>query len=116
MKLVIIESPYAGNVDRNLRYLRACLKDSLQRGESPYASHGLLTQPGVLDDNDTNERALGIKAGYEWYRVADAAVFYCDLGWSPGMKLSAEHVKYNAIPFEFRELGGDWGALGEVSK
>lgn len=41
MRRVIIESPYHGNVERNLRYLRACLRDSLLRGEAPFASHGL---------------------------------------------------------------------------
>ena len=43
--LTVIESPYAGDVEGNLTYLRACLKDCVERGESPYASHGLLTQP-----------------------------------------------------------------------
>lgn len=47
---VIIESPYAGDVDANLTYLRACLRDCLLRGEAPFASHGLYAQPGVLDD------------------------------------------------------------------
>lgn len=47
MRLVIIESPFAGDVVRNLRYLRACMRDCLRRGEAPYASHALYTQPGV---------------------------------------------------------------------
>jgi len=43
MKKVIIESPYAGNIEQNIKYrLRACLKDSLTRGEAPLASHLLL--------------------------------------------------------------------------
>lgn len=50
MILVIIESPYAGDVDRNLEYLRAAMRDCLKRGEAPFASHALYTQPGVLDD------------------------------------------------------------------
>jgi len=29
MKRVIVESPYAGNIKRNLEYARACVKDSL---------------------------------------------------------------------------------------
>lgn len=35
------ESPYAGDVNLNLRYLRAAMADCLRLGESPYASHGL---------------------------------------------------------------------------
>jgi len=73
VRLVVVESPYAGDVQRNLAYLRACLKDCLERGESPYASHGLLTQPGVgCDDDVPAERALGIRAGFAWADRADA--------------------------------------------
>jgi hypothetical protein len=47
MRRVVIESPYAGDVGLNLLYLRACLADSLSRGEAPYASHAIYTQPGA---------------------------------------------------------------------
>jgi hypothetical protein len=48
VRLVIIESPYAGDPDGNLAYARAALADSLARGEAPFASH--LLYPQVLDD------------------------------------------------------------------
>jgi len=83
MKKVIIESPYAGNVQRNVEYAKLCLKDSLNRGEAPIASHLLYTQ--VLDDLKPNERKHGIDAGLEWLKVADLHVFYVDYGWSLGM-------------------------------
>jgi hypothetical protein len=54
--LVVVESPYAGNIERNLRYLRACMADCLRRGEAPFASHGLYTQPGVLRDELPKDR------------------------------------------------------------
>lgn len=63
MRRVIIESPYAGDVELNAQYARECLRDSLTRGEAPIASHLLYTQPGVLDDAVPRERALGIEAG-----------------------------------------------------
>ena len=34
MRLVILESPYAGDIERNVAYARACLRDSLLRGEA----------------------------------------------------------------------------------
>ena len=70
MKRVIIESPYAGDVERNLRYARAAMKDCLHRGEAPYASHLLYTQEGVLDDDVPGERKLGISAGLSWGKIA----------------------------------------------
>ena len=46
--LVVIETPYSRDVEANTEYARACLLDSLRRGEAPIASHLLHTQ--VLDD------------------------------------------------------------------
>jgi hypothetical protein len=108
MRRVIIESPYAGDVDRNLRYLRACMRDCLQRGEAPYASHGLYTQPGVLDDNEPDERRLGIDAGFAWWMAADAIVIYADLGISPGMKAAINRAIDIGCTVERRTLGGGW--------
>jgi hypothetical protein len=82
MRRVIVESPYAGDTETNIRYAQDALLDSLQRGEAPFASHLLYTQ--VLADKGA-ARDLGIKAGVVWGLVANAAVFYTDLGWSPGM-------------------------------
>ncbi|MFE5288119.1 hypothetical protein ACFRAQ_24390 [Nocardia sp. NPDC056611] len=62
--LVIIESPYAGDVEANLAYARAALLDSLNRGEYPFASHLLYTQ--VLTDADADQRSHGIAAGLAW--------------------------------------------------
>lgn len=84
-ELVILESPYAGDVERNVAYARRCMRDLLIRGYSPIASHLLYTQPGVLDDGDLLERQVGIAAGLQWLRVADLTVFAAGLGWSRGM-------------------------------
>ena len=90
MKLVIIESPYAGDVERNTIYARRALKDSLLRGEAPICSHLLHTQ--VLDDLLPAKRHHGIEAGIAWYKVADAAIFYADYGFSSGMEKAMEYV------------------------
>ena len=42
--LVIIESPYMGDVQRNIAYAQQCMGDSLKRGEAQFASHLLYTQ------------------------------------------------------------------------
>lgn len=108
MKLVIIESPYAGDVERNLAYGRACLRDSLLRGEAPFASHLLYTQAGVLDDNKPDERALGMKAGFELYLSAELCAVYKDLGISGGMVKGMERAENSLVPIEYRSLGGEW--------
>lgn len=106
MKLVIIESPYAGDVALNLRYLRAALRDSLSRGEAPYASHALYTQEGVLDDTVHAERVQGIAAGFAWWHAAGLICFYTDLGMSRGMWAALDRCGHNGSrkPYEFRTI------------
>lgn len=106
MKLVVIESPYAGNRARNIIYVKACARDCFARGESPLASHYSLTQ--VLEDDIPEERELGIRAGLAWAAVAHATVVYTDLGISAGMLRGIEHANSLGRPVEFRKLGG-WG-------
>jgi hypothetical protein len=113
MRRVIIESPFAGDVKRNLRYLRACMRDCLLRGEAPFASHALYTQPGVLDDDRPEDRTLGINAGFVWRDSADCTLFYTDLGVSRGMELGIEDATAKGRPFEYRSLGHDWDQ-GEI--
>ena len=104
MKLVLLESPYAGDVEANVAYARACVRDSLMRGEAPIASHLLYTQPGILDDNVPLERAWGIDAGLAWRRVAEAHVFYLDRGVSQGMKLGHRAAMKAGATIEYRWL------------
>ena len=83
--LVIIESPYRGQTEANVRFARKALAHSLSLGEAPIASHLLYTQPGVLNDHFPTDRQLGINAGLAWIRAADRHIFYTDRGWSSGM-------------------------------
>ena len=105
MKRVIIESPYAGDIDRNTLYARRAMKDSISRGEAPLASHLLYTQPGILDENKPEERKLGIECGYEWMKQADLVAFYTDYGFSPGMNKALDKVVELHLPRIFRRIG-----------
>lgn len=106
MRLVLLESPYAGEIERNLRYARACMRDCLLRGEAPLASHLLYTQPGVLDDGVLAERSLGMEAGFAWGATADATVVYTDLGTSNGMQAGIVRACRLGRPVEYRKLPG----------
>lgn len=103
---VIVESPYAGDVTRNERYARAALHDCLRRGEAPFASHLLYTQPGVLDDTIPGDRLLGMEAGFAWGNIADATVVYTDLGESSGMLEGVRRAETSGRPVEYRTISG----------
>lgn len=104
MRLVIVESPFAGNIVRNLAYARAAMRDCLFRGEAPFASHALYTQPGVLNDSAPSERRLGIDAGLAWGVKAEATVVYTDLGISGGMKEGIAAAERIGRVIEYRSL------------
>lgn len=102
MKCVIIESPLRGLVTKNRDYLWECTKDCLKKGEAPFASHGLY--PFTLNDDDPEERKLGIEAGFAWWPAAERIIFYTDLGWSEGMKAALARAVALGKPFETRSI------------
>jgi hypothetical protein len=102
MRRVIIESPYSGNVERNVRFLQDCILDCLSRGESPYASHQMLTL--ALKDADPEQRRLGIEAGFAWRPAAEATVAYYQLGVSDGMVMGCYHAQSIGQPVFYRKL------------
>ena len=109
---VVIESPFTGEIEDNLTYLRKCMQHCLLRGEAPFASHALYTQHGVLQDSNPTERELGFNAGLVWADQAHMAVFYIDRGFSTGMKKALQR-HHGKIPIVFRSLGrlskeADW--------
>lgn len=104
MKLVIIETPYAGNIKKNIEYAKMCMRDCLLRNEAPYASHLLYTLHGILDDDIKEERELGIKAGLEWGRLAEKTIVYTDLGISKGMQQGISAAKKYSREIEYRTL------------
>ena len=104
MRLVIIESPFAGDVEVNVEYARLAVRDSLSRGEAPIASHLLYTQEGILDDDIPSERQWGIDAGLSWRAVADASIVYTDRGITGGMKYGIAAAKGAGLTVEYRSI------------
>lgn len=106
MKKVIIESPFAGKtalqVASNVAYLHDCIKDSLARGEAPFASHGFYTL--YLDDTKPEQRKQGMEAGFAWGEVADTIAIYYDHGLSSGMKKGIIQAIKNKVNIVFRSI------------
>ena len=103
--LVIVESPYAGDIDAHVAYAKRAVHDCMLRGEAPIASHLLFTQPGILDDNRPDERRLGIECGLAWYQAKVVVMFYVDYGISPGMSQALKYCDLTQTPFEWRTIG-----------
>jgi hypothetical protein len=108
MKLVILESPYAGatpeEIQANVDYARRCVRHSLSLGEAPIASHLLYTQPGILRDEVPAERQWGIDAGLVWRSAADYSVVYTDRGISRGMEYGIAAAKSAGNQVVYRSI------------
>jgi len=106
MLRVVIESPLGSSDPEiyaaNVAYARLCMLDSIKRGESPYASHLLYTQ--VLDDQNLEQRELGIEAGLAWSEVAELAAIYTDHGMTAGMQRGIKRHRENGVRVERRTL------------
>jgi len=107
-RLVVIESPFKGENDSetklNILYAKACVKDSLSRGEYPYASHLFYTQDGILNDKNPIERELGIDAGFAWGKLANKRIIYFDRGVSEGMIKGIDFAKSINQKIGYRKL------------
>jgi hypothetical protein len=108
MQLVILETPYASETEEgcllNIEFARLCMRDCFLRGEAPFASHLLYTQPGILDDKEPSERMLGINSGLLWGKAASKTVVYLDKGVSKGMVYGIQNAKENNRDIEYRFL------------
>ena len=92
---VQLESPFGAptreNIITNVAYALLAMRDSLGRGEAPFASHLLYTQ--MLDDQNPHERDEGIEAGLVIGRDAQFTAVYSDLGVSRGMEYGIKRRK-----------------------
>lgn len=103
--IVAVESPCAGHEGMNRQYARRCMRHAISKGETPFASHVLYAFSGVLDDRHTSDREAGIMMGFEIVKAACRyAVFYTDLGWSPGMIAAKRFYKTQKFPVECRTI------------
>lgn len=80
MKPIYICSPYAGNIEENIRFARAACRYAAKQGFTPVAPH--LLYPQFLNDAVPAERDAGMRMGL---RLLSA----CDELWRCGFRISA---------------------------
>ena len=103
MKLVSLQSPYAGDINRNTEYAWRALHHSLMLGEAPFASH--LLYGLLLDDDNPHERKIGLTCDHAFLAKCDLVAFYRDYGFSPGMVEAQVLAQTLNIPTVIRRIG-----------
>ena len=69
MKLIYVASPFAGDIEKNIEYAKQACRFVLNQGNAFFCPHLLYLQ--VLDDNNSEERRLGINIGKEFLSKCD---------------------------------------------
>lgn len=103
---VIVESPFKGDIARNVAYADRLMMDCFERGEVPFLGHLLYTR--VFDDSDLVQRRTGIEAHKAVIHRVDYMVVGEDLGMSQGMKEAIDYALQSVVPVKYRRLGDDW--------
>lgn len=80
MKLIFIASPYKGDIEKNIEYAKQACRYVLNEGNAFFCPH--LLYPQILDDNNPEERELGISLGKE-------VLAKCDELWAFGDNISS---------------------------
>lgn len=116
MKLIVVESPYAGDVEANLEFARRACRFVCDQGHAPIASHLLYTQ--FLDDDIPKERAQGIESGLAWAKHADEAWFFLRRDEIPtsGMHTAMNRHVGQRRTIEIYEEQEDGKLMGVTSK
>ncbi|MCX4307674.1 MAG: DUF4406 domain-containing protein [Acetatifactor sp.] len=78
-KIVYVASPYAGDIEKNVRYAQDACRAVLLAGAHPYAPHLYITN--ILRDDVPEEREQGLKTGLAFLTV-------CDELWVFGPRIS----------------------------
>lgn len=82
--LVYVCSPYRGDTERNITYARELTRAALEYGYTPITPHLYLTQ--ALDDENPEERELGMLAGQELLKRCEYILIGSRYGISEGMQ------------------------------
>ena len=112
-KRIILESPFSGEVDRNVLYAKALIHKLAHEGYAPSASHLLYTQ--CLDDTKEFDRDLGINKGLDYAHDKDS-IIGIDLGISGGMKYGIARAERENRDYKFETLSTDKNVIKEVSE
>ena len=95
MKLIYVASPYAGDIEKNVKFAKDAGRFVMSSGHAFFAPH--LLYPAILDDDVPEERALGMEMG-------TAVLRKCDELWafgervSPGMEAEIAEATRLGIP------------------
>lgn len=111
MKLIYVASPYAGDIKKNTDFAKRACRHVMEQGHVFFAPH--LLYPAILDENQPEQRQLGLDMGLGILSCCDELWCYGDR-ISFGMHLEIEEAQRMGIPIR-RVMEQESGfAIGKV--
>jgi hypothetical protein len=95
MKMVYIASPYAGDIEKNIRFAKAACRYAMEQGCAFVAVH--LLYPQFLNDAVPSQRETGIQMGLRVLASCDQ-IWICGEHISAGMSCEIAEAKRLDIP------------------
>lgn len=95
MKLVYICSPYAGEIEQNVRFAQDACRYAIAQNCTPLAVH--LLYPQILNDAVPKERNIGIQMGLRVLTVCEE-LWLCGSSISTGMLCELKEAERLGIP------------------
>ena len=96
MKKIFVCSPFAGEIDKNVRIAKELCRMVMDAGYAPFAPH--LLYPRFTDDSDTSQREAGIACGLAFMETCDEVWAFTGKGISRGMRREIEHARHLGKP------------------
>ena len=97
MKMIFVSSPYAGDVEKNIKFAKQACQYVITTGNAFFCPH--LLYPQVLDDANLEERSLGMEMAKQLLSVCDELWVFGDR-ISHGMFEEIEYARKNDIPLK----------------
>lgn len=91
IKKIFVCSPYRGDVDRNINYVKNICRYIIFHGHAPFAPHLHYTR--FLNEDLEYERTAGILCGLEFLKCCDELWYFDKYGVTEGMKIEIEEAR-----------------------
>lgn len=116
---LILESPFKNSnqtiFNDNYFYVNVCARKLMKETETaPLFFHTLYTQ--FLNDDDKEERDLGLYRSFEFHSDAEEKVYAIDRGISEGMILGAKDAISKGMPVKFYTVLPETTPIGQQIK
>ena len=95
MKIIYVASPYAGDIEKNTEFAKTACRFVMNEGHAFFCPH--LLYPNILDEQNPEQRQLGLDMGLAMLQSSDELWCFGD-HISHGMMNEIEEAKRLSLP------------------